>query len=217
MLKYATFLLLVVSFFIQNVQAQSIVDSLQRNKEYSSLEEALKNPEKVYRLNLSNQKFKLIDADWAKFTNLEYLSLKDDHLKEIPGAIGNIKTLKTLDLSGNDFKSLPSSFANLTNLQEVFLNDEKRFNFSKNVPLLSRLPNLKSLHLENDHLNKLPKNIFMLNQVESLYINNNDFKYLPEEVKTLKSLKFLDIHDNKTKFKTKLPVEEIDYGFKVRF
>jgi Leucine-rich repeat (LRR) protein len=47
-------------------------------------------------------------VDWSKFINLEYLSLKNDHLKEIPSGITKNKTLKSIDLSGNDFAILPS-------------------------------------------------------------------------------------------------------------
>ena len=64
-------------------------------KEYTSLSEALKEPEKVLRLNLSNQNINLSNENWSKFINLEYLSLKNDHLKEIPSAISNICLLYT--------------------------------------------------------------------------------------------------------------------------
>jgi Leucine-rich repeat (LRR) protein len=60
-------------------------------------------------LNLSNQNIKLDGVDWSKFINLEYLSLKNDHLKEIQWYY-KIKTLKSIDLSGNDFAILPSDF-----------------------------------------------------------------------------------------------------------
>jgi transposase len=57
-----------------------------KNREFNDLNDALKNPERIYRLNLSNQN-KLDGVDWSKFINLEYLSLKNDHLKEIPSGI----------------------------------------------------------------------------------------------------------------------------------
>lgn len=70
---------IVIAIGILMVSAKSIaqtVDSSQIKKEYTNIEDALKAPEKVYRLNLTNQKIKLNSEDWAKFINLEYLSLK---------------------------------------------------------------------------------------------------------------------------------------------
>jgi len=119
-------------------------------------------------------------------------------------------------LSGNDFEVLPSSFANLTNLQELFLNDEKNLNLEKNIFILSQLPKLSILHIENDALDALPKNIFQLSNLEALYINNNQFGELPKELNGLKKLKYVDIHGNKFK----LPVQAVpqkDFGLRIRF
>ncbi|MFT7230731.1 MAG: Leucine-rich repeat (LRR) protein, partial [Bacteroidia bacterium] len=104
MLKYTTLFLFVFILLPKATTAQSTLDSFQFKKEFTSLSEALENPENVYRLNLSNQNVRFSDTIWSKFTNLKYLSLKNDHLKNIPAEIGNLKNLEVLDLSGNDFK-----------------------------------------------------------------------------------------------------------------
>lgn len=216
MKKHATLFFWVFVFLYSKAEAQSTPDSVQIKREFVSLDEALKNPENVYRIDLSDQNLKISDTIWSKFTNLQYLSLKDDHLKEIPEGIGYLKNLEVLDLSGNDFKVLPSSFSNLTNLQELYLNDDKYFKFSKNIPILSTLPNLRSLHIENDGLRSLPKDIVMLSHLESLYLNNNKFRQLPPELNGLKNLQYLDFHDNKLP----LPAQDIknqNFGYKIRF
>jgi hypothetical protein len=51
--------LIIFTLLSQVVISQTTIDSTQIKREYSSLEEALKNPEKVYRLNLSNQNIEL--------------------------------------------------------------------------------------------------------------------------------------------------------------
>ena len=180
------------------VDAQNIPDSSMIKKEYSNLEEALKTPEKVYRLNLSDQKFEMpSDSIWERFTNLEYLSLKNDHLKTIPFGIGNLKKLKVLDLSANDFKTLPPSFSNLLNLTELYLNDEKKIDMNKSLLVIEDLPNLRVLHLENDNLKSIPKNLFYFKNLERLYLNDNVFKRTPMELEKLKNLNYIDLHDNK--------------------
>ena len=128
----------------------------------------MKNPTKVYRLTLTNPPSQIPNSVWTKFTNLEYLSFKNDHLKKIPVGVGLLKNLKVLDLSGNDFKTLPSSFGKLRNLQELYLNDDRNFQLNKNIAILSKLRNLKSLHLENDNLRALPLNIKRLGHLEKI-------------------------------------------------
>jgi Leucine-rich repeat (LRR) protein len=216
MKKTTAVLLLLFALIFQNVNAQTPADSSLLKKEFISLEEALKEPQNVFRLNLSNQTIQFPDSIWSKFTNLQYLSLKNDHLKNIPSGIGNLKTLTVLDLSGNDFKELPSSFTGLSNLRELYLNDEKNFQFDQSIPVLSKLPNLKSLHLEGDGLKKLPKNIFQLTTLESLYINNNRFTEMPLEINGLKNLKYLDMHDNKLKIPNQVN-QDSGFGVKIRF
>ena len=87
MIKYSSFILLFFILTFQNVKSQSALDSTQLNKELFSLDEALKSPDKVYRLNLSNQKLELSDTILSKFTNLQYLSLENDHLTQVPAGI----------------------------------------------------------------------------------------------------------------------------------
>ncbi len=209
-------LISVSMFFAIAAKAQTSADDISDRKEYTSVIEALKNPSKVYRLDLSNQKVDITDSVWKKFSNLEYLSFKNDHLKQLPIGIGSLKKLKVLDLSGNDFTMLPPTFVNLNNLEELYLNNEKNFKLDKNILLLSKLINLKSLHLENDNLYKLPKSIYKLKKIESLYINDNHFKEIPVEIKGLKVLKYVDLHHND--FKSSINgLQKIPYGIKINF
>lgn len=205
-----------ISFF-QSLSGQTSKDFLNQKEEFTNIEEALKAPDKVYRLNLTEKQVEFIpDSMWDKFQNLEYLSLKNDHLREIPEGIGYLKNLKVLDLSGNDFKVLPNSFSNLYNLNEIYLNDEKNMNVEASIDVIKDLPNLRILHLENDNLKKIPTSLLRLQNLEALYINNNKFKKVPLELGELKNLKFVDIHDNK--FKLNLNgIDNQSFGYKMRF
>jgi len=72
----------------------------QEDKVYTSLEEALANKDKVYKLDLSN-----------------------NQLTSLPKSIGNLKNLQKLFLGNNQLASLPESIGNLTNLQMLALNN----------------------------------------------------------------------------------------------
>lgn len=211
---------IILAFFVLsafNVNAQVSSDSSVVTREYSSLEEALKEPEKVYRLNLSNRNFKMpSDSIWLKFKNLEYLSFKNDHLTSLPAGLGNLKKLKVLDLSGNDFKVLPQSFSRLENLTELYLNDENKMDINKSLLVIKDLPNLRILHLENDNLKSIPKDLLYFNNLETLFLNNNKLKRTPIELSGLKNLKYIDLHDNKFRLSNQ-DLQSQAPGFKIRF
>lgn len=206
----------------QVVTCQTITDSKNKHKEYTSLEEALKNPEKVYNLNLSNQDNIVVPKEaWAKFTNLETLSFKNDNLKEIPQEIGNLPSLKVLDLSGNDFTALPQSLKKLNHLEELYLNDEKNLFHNQNNQSLNLPLNLRILHLENDNLKNVPKEIYELKKLEQLFLNDNNFNQIPKEMKSMKNLKQLDFHNNKIPQQLQQQQEVLNqnqnFGFKITF
>ncbi len=199
-----TLLIIGTSSFSQNIETEKV---------YTNIDDALKNPEKVYKLNLSNQEVNLSNEQWKLFINLEYLNLKNDGLKQIPKEISNLKRLKVLDLSGNEFKELPSEFSNLYNLEELYLNDEKNLKLTETLNVLAKLPKLKSLHLENDNLEELPNEINKLKSLESLYLNENKFKSIPN-LKPLDHLKFLDLRKNNVKPEL-LDQKNLNFGFKI--
>jgi hypothetical protein len=171
-----------------------------------------------HHLNPNEKEFQISgkSISWDKFVNLEYLSFKNDHLKEVPIEIKNLKKLKVLDLSGNDFKILPKEFSQLSNLEELFLNDEKNLKLEENIEVISLLPHLRILHLENDNLTRLPKNFFKLKSIETLYLNNNFFKEIPVEVRGLNQLNFLDLNNNKIKHELQ-DIKNLNFGFKINF
>ena len=190
------------------------IESKEKTKEYTDLKKALLEPELVVRLNLSGQNIDLENQNFGVFKNLEYLNLKDDHLKTIPKSISQLSKLKVLDLSGNDFVELYDDFYKLKNLEELYLNNEKNINMPKTLSLLGKLPNLKSLHLENDNLNSLPVEINGLENLEFLYLNQNSFKEIPKELKGLDHLQYLDLKNNKIT-PSITPPENINFGFKI--
>ncbi len=179
-----------------NIVVGQSLDSLQYLKEYTQLNEALKDPEHVYRLNLSNQTFKEFPSGLSQFKNLQYLSLRNDHLTKISNEIGTLQKLRVLDLGGNDFSLLPKDFVKLENLEVLYLDDDKKLDLYKDFEILALLPKLRVLHLENDGIREVPSNIYSLMHLEDLYLSDNLLRITPPQIKDMKNLKFLELHNN---------------------
>lgn len=210
-----TFLFGVTLLFTTKLTAQTT--HLNKGvKEYTKLADALKEPEKVLRLNLSNQVTNNSLAGLAKLINLQYLSLRNNRLTIVPKEIAVLKTLTVLDLGGNDISLLPQNFSNLINLQELYLDEDKKLALAADIEILSKLPSLKILHLENDDLKVLPKNINKLSHLEQLYLGYNYLQTVPLEIKGLKNLKVLDLNHNPVSPHSAL-IKQTHGGLKIRF
>ncbi len=217
-MKTYLFMLLFLGFCLNTptTQAQNIAtNAADSTKSYTRLEDALKDPDKVFRLDLSNQMFKSFPFEIMKFKNLQYLSLRNDHFLSIPKEISELKNLKTLDLSGNDFSVLPKEFTQLKSLEELYLNQDKNLNLNMDFYVLGQLPKLRILHLEGDGLKKLPKSILRLTHLEQLYLNDNDFRKVPPILKNIKSLQYIDLKGNK--FPPLTPKNSNEFGVRIDF
>lgn len=131
MKRYATFRILnkimffcaaiAIDIFIPNLYGQeaSLLDSaaLVQKKEFTSLEEALKNPSAVYRLDLSFSGISEFPAEVLQFPNLQSLNLSNNGLQNIPADIGKLKKLQRLNLATNGIKRLPAEIASLKYLK----------------------------------------------------------------------------------------------------
>ena len=93
----------------------------QVDKTYTSLEEALKTPDKVFKLDLSSQGLSSLPESIGNLTNLTELDLSKNQLKSLPESIGNLTNLTLLLLGDNKLNSLPESIGNLTNLCDRYI------------------------------------------------------------------------------------------------
>src|SRR6187551_1758848 len=97
------FMSLAVSALAQEEQAP-LADTA---RVFRSMESALQEPERVYRLNLSKKKLKSVPPEISRFSNLKELDLSKNKIKELPAQIGDLKNLEILNLSSNDLVDLP--------------------------------------------------------------------------------------------------------------
>jgi len=163
---------------------------------HRSLDAALRDPDHVYRLDLSNSGLKEFPMEVLQFRNLRELSLRQDSIRTLPEEIGLLRNLRVLDLGGNPISLLPEHFGDLVALEELTLSDDRSLSLERDIETLSRLPKLRILHLERDHLGVLPRNIDRLSALEELYLNDNDLRALPPTIQGLQHLKLLDLRGN---------------------
>ena len=88
-------------------------------KRYTSLDEALKNPAKVRRLDLSGKQLDKLPASIGRLTNLVELSLSDNKLTALPPEMGRLTKLTSLAANDNKLKSLPAEIGTLVHLDSL--------------------------------------------------------------------------------------------------
>lgn len=98
---------------------------LQREKWYYSMDEAMRNPDKVYKLSLKGEGLKYFPTEITYFRNLQVLNLSDNKIKEIPSSIGDLKNLEVVILAQNKIRVLPDEMAELDNLVKLYLASNK--------------------------------------------------------------------------------------------
>lgn len=150
-------------------QEQSLLDSLTLDTltAITSVEEGLKNPEKVIKLELRKNKLKTFPTAILQFTNLQYLDLSKNNIRELPAEIAKLKSLQYFSISRN-------------NVQEL-------------TPEIGELTNLYYLNVNQNDLTALPAQIGKLEKLRNLDLWSNNIDKFPEELKDMKSLKLLDL------------------------
>jgi len=166
LIKIFTFSLLITGF---NTHAQ-LLDSaaLTKEPEYTDLAMALKNPDKVYKLNLRRKKLKEIPKEVFIFKNLQVLNLSKNKLKAIPADIGKLTNLQVLNVSANNIDTIP--------------------------PEIGKLIHIKKLILNQNIIAHLPSTIGNLTQMTFLDMWGNEIQEFPKEITKLKNtLKVVDL------------------------
>ena len=137
-------LILVDLLNAQNNKIKEVLD-ISEQPVYYSLKKALRNAEKVYKLNLSNTELKEIPADVFKLKELRYLFLDSNQISTIPHEIKSLEKLEVLSIGNNNIHSVPSE--------------------------IGILKNLKYLYFDYNKIIDLPPELFFLINLEELYIN----------------------------------------------
>ncbi len=91
--------------FAQEKLLDSAALSLQ--KTYTSLDEALKEPWKVYKLSLPYKHLETVPPQIGQFKNLQILDLSNNGISEVSDVVGQLPNLQVLDLSSQMIPSQP--------------------------------------------------------------------------------------------------------------
>ena len=169
-IKIISAVVLLFSFTLQKTSAQNpLLDSLTLDTlaPYTSIDEALKHPEDVIKLDLRKKRLKKFPPEIFKFPNLQYLDLSKNDIKEIPVEIGQLKSLQYFAIFKNYVQELPPQIGGLTNLYYF--------------------------DADNNDLTSLPPEIGKLEKLKVLDLWSNDIGKFPDEIKNLKNLISLDL------------------------
>jgi len=125
-------------------------DELSDAKVYTSLEEAIKDPEQVLKLDLSGQNLTAIPQEVFQMKNLQFLDVSKNKLAEIPDDIQKLSQLQELDLSANRLTKLSAKIDELAFLQKLDLANNQ---MTQLPDVMSNLGKLTELNLsENPNL-----------------------------------------------------------------
>jgi len=169
------------------------LDELINEKVYTSLEEALIEPESVYILDLSGQHLEFIPSEIEKMTNLQSLILRNNYLEDFDIDLSKNKLLQYLVLSENQFSTIPQKIGTLSNLSGLYLIRNELLSLPESIGALT---NLTELSLTQNQLMTLPESIGNLSNLKKLYLSGNQLISLPECIGSLSNLEHLDVSRN---------------------
>jgi len=183
--NYFVFLVLALLFFLScsnQDKGTTNIEQIEKQKEFTSLKEAIKTPNEVYRLTLQNDlRFKEFPKEILTLQNLRVLSFTGSecdfqsennpcvNIQKLPGEIEELEKIEELYLVMNELEDLPNSIENLKNLKILDLSENRGIN---------------------------PQNAFRLTQLEKLHLNNCSIEMLDLDISNMKNLKVLGLSAN---------------------
>lgn len=168
MIHRSIFTLFLLLLWMMNAQCQLLSESeLKKKPVFTSIEEAAKSPEEVYRMKLKIKADSLPD-ELFQFTHLQELVVTRCKLGMLNNRIGELTLLQRLDVSANHLVALPESLCRLKNLRELIIN--------RNI------------------IAALPEDIGNMESLEYIDAWSNPLYVLPEGISSLRyTLKELDL------------------------
>lgn len=196
----------ILSKYINEIALKILQEEIDKESMISatSLSEALKEPEKVYKLRLRNSKATVLPKEIGELVNLRVLDISSSRIKSIPPEIENCIHLKSIIANASQLSEVPSTIGNLKKLRNV------NFGYCKIKELPEEFGNLESLwslSLGSNQLSDLPESFSNLKNLQMFSIDKNNFDEFPDEVLSLECVGNLWMHGNNFK---RIPTEIVN-------
>ena len=160
-------------------------------KVWTDYEAALQRPERVWRLDLSKQKWKAVDIRLRRFRQLREIVLDKNKIDSLPPWMAEFEHLERLSIRSNK----------LTQISESLL----------------RLSNLRELDLSDNEIEGIPEDIDALTKLERLLLWSNVIGHFPPSLSQLEFLKELDLLNNEMSVDEQIWVRELLPGRRLSF
>ena len=192
-MKRFTLFICFVFFSAYSYSQEVLLDSAELSKAriFTSIKEAMKDPDKVYKLDLSKHKLDSFPVEITKFKNLQVLNLRKNKMVDIPKEIGDLTHLQWLDISRSEVVNLD--------------------------PALGNLVHLKYLEMSRNDIETLPRTIGSLKELEQLIMWDNNLHKMPDEIENLKNLKLLELQDIAMDAEMQEHIQSLLPNTKIRF
>jgi Leucine-rich repeat (LRR) protein len=152
------------------------------DKPFTSLDQAVADPEHVHALILSRTR-----------------------LTALPPAIGKLVHLRSLVLNRNaDLIEIPDELGHLPELTAIYLGGSPRLRFAEVLRTLQQLPRLEGLGIDDNQLGAVPDELAGFPRLKRLGLSGDALTALPPSIGALINLESLDLYDNAL---TALPTE----------
>ena len=158
--------------------------------DYRTLDQALKFPEETTHLkffsdSLSLNKFFQSPKSFVKLESIIIIGdLNNKQALALFSKLAEIQTLSEIKISSSNFSNA-GVFGLIPNVQKLSIIGCPNLNYEALFENLTRLNALKYLCLENNEINKLPKNIEKLTQITTLRIASNSLLNFNQAIKTI--------------------------------
>ena len=170
-------------------------EELTKQKIFTSLEEALREPDKVYRLTLKrlkktdslpeeifllknlqeltviNSKLQTVNRNIAQFAYLQYLNLDHNRLVKLPDELTHLVHLNKLIICRNMLYKLPEAIGNMTSLREIIAWGNDLYSMPESIATLSETLQLLDLRQISFRKSEIEKIEMQLPNTKILYTN----------------------------------------------